>query len=84
MPTANCVSLIERSRVDLLAAAPASKLPCEVRAMGALPAHHVGQGDVVGLAGNGFHALLLEGDADHGGIGPQMGKQLVVVAAAIA
>ena len=52
--------------------------------MGALPAHHAGQGDVVGLAGDGFHALLVEGDADHGGIGPQTGKQLVVVAAAVA
>ncbi len=84
MPTTNCASLIEHSRVDLRAAAPAPRLPCEVRAMGALPAHHVGQGDVVGLAGNGFHALLVEGDADHDGIGPQTGKQLVVVAAAVA
>ena len=52
--------------------------------MGALPAHYAGQGDVVGLAGDGFHALLVEGDADHGGIGAQAGEQLVVVAAAVA
>ena len=41
--------------------------------MGALPAHHAGQGDVVGLAGDGFHALFVEGYADHGGIGAQAG-----------
>ena len=45
---------------------------------------YAGQGDVVGLAGDGFHALLVEGDADHDGIGAQAGEQLVVVAAAVA
>ncbi|MFQ9181116.1 MAG: hypothetical protein ACLR3C_15365 [Eggerthella lenta] len=30
--------------------------------------YHAGQGDVVGPRRDGFHALLVEGDADHGGI----------------